>query len=121
LEFSGIGPEGGEYVSPFGQAKVVDIGRRVLIKLPQRHSLSDFKPAQLDRTIPCQRLGRVMYSTLLSQLDEYVKRVSAQVRPMIQRVDQRKLARWRTPGCEKVRANARGILWRNLVRGFLRR
>jgi len=33
LEFSGIGPEGGEYVSPFGQAKVVDIGRRVLIKL----------------------------------------------------------------------------------------
>ncbi|HUY36522.1 MAG TPA: ABC transporter substrate-binding protein [Pirellulales bacterium] len=33
LEFTGIGPEGGEYGSPFGEAKVVDIGRRVVLKL----------------------------------------------------------------------------------------
>jgi ABC-type transport system substrate-binding protein len=33
VEFSGVGPEGGEYSSPFGEAKSADIGRRVIFNL----------------------------------------------------------------------------------------
>ncbi|HEV3022080.1 MAG TPA: hypothetical protein VGX76_06420, partial [Pirellulales bacterium] len=33
VEFSGVGPEGGEYASPFGESKSADIGRRVIFNL----------------------------------------------------------------------------------------